>query len=388
MDPAASLYDSSKRPSQVTYLPVKGHPRAKPMETVSDAYARLLSLDEHPGAAPLFSDVQKMMLDATPDCIKVLSPKGKVSTMNRAGCVALGVQEGSGFGMDWLPLLPQDVHPLGLKALHDAAMGRTARFPGRSVSSQGTIYWDNLLTPLVDQSGQVLFILCVSRDVTAQTLLEQERETAIERQKLVAAEMRHRIKNLFSVVAGLIVIAEKEANAEGDQASLTMIFREKLAALARASDAVFTPIYNHSEVEEGVELENLLRSILEPYGARCRLSGEKAYLRAEAMTALALFLHELATNSVKYGALSMEKGQINVAFSAHGPSLNLSWTERNGPELTGRPDRRGFGTEMVDRIVTSMGGVVDRSWQQSGLAISLMLPTALHPATNDRATTL
>ncbi|NEI74870.1 PAS domain-containing protein [Rhizobium lusitanum] len=353
------------------------------METASEAYARLLPLGEDPGAAPLFSDVQKMMLDATPDCIKVLSPKGKLLTMNRAGCVALGVAEGSGFGMDWLPLLPPDVHPLGLKALHDAAMGRTARFPGRSVFPQGTIYWDNLLTPLVDQAGEVLSILCVSRDVTAQTLLEQEREKAIERQKLVAAEMRHRIKNLFSVVAGLMVIAEKEANVKGDQAALAMIFRDKLAALARASEAVFSSTDDGGQAGKGPELESVLRSVLEPYGARCQLSGDKGYLRPEMMTILALFLHELATNSVKHGALSTDAGRVVIAHIIDGSDLRLLWTEKGGPLISAPPARSGFGTEMVDRLVRSVGGDVSRSWLPTGLVVSLNLPSALHSTTDD-----
>lgn len=125
-------------------------------------------------AEPHFSEIQKRMLDATPDCIKVLSPDGRLLAMNKAGCLALNVPEDSEFGMPWLPLLPDSVHELGQKALQTAIGGHNARFPGMSISSDGLRYWDNLLNPFVDASGNVLSILCVSRDITATTELKQK----------------------------------------------------------------------------------------------------------------------------------------------------------------------------------------------------------------------
>jgi PAS domain-containing protein len=109
------------------------------MERATGIYARVIFPDAFSKTDPHLSDLQKAMLDARPDCIKVLSVDGKLLTMNRAGCLALNVPEESKFGMPWLPLLPEDVRQLGMEALQKAAQGHSARFPGRSESPAGLI---------------------------------------------------------------------------------------------------------------------------------------------------------------------------------------------------------------------------------------------------------
>lgn len=271
--------------------------------------------------------MQKAMLDATPDCIKVVSVDGKLLMMNRAGCLALNVPEESEFGMPWLPLLPQDVHTAGEEALRKAAAGRTARFLGKSVSPTGTIYWDNLLTPLVDGGGQILSILCVSRDVTEKTLLERQLEEAVDREQLLAREMRHRIKNLFSVVSGLISISTREASSTDSPEAAIEILRDKLGALSRASDAVFAQESGRGGNADPVDLGTVVSSVMQPYGDHCTVSGATVSIRRDAMTTFALFLHELATNSVKYGALGKNDGNVAIRWTAGDYTLDLTWIE-------------------------------------------------------------
>lgn len=344
------------------------------MERDVEAYTRVITPDAHSKAEPHFSDLQKAMLDATPDCIKVLSVDGELRTMNRAGCHALDVPEDSDFGMPWLPLLPADVRESGLEALREAAQGRTARFPGKSLSPTEVRYWDNLLTPLVDVSGRVFSILCVSRDVTAKTYLERELEEAIGREKLLSREMQHRIKNLFSVVSGLIFIAEKEAVAGNAPDSAIAILREKLGALSRASDAVFSDTYFEESEVSHADLGMLVASVLQPYGERCSTTGEPCSILRRITTSLALFLHELATNSVKYGALGAEDGHVTVRWARGAETLDLTWTETGGPEIAIESRHRGFGSNMVDRLVKAAGGSVDRIWKADGLVVDLHLP--------------
>lgn len=115
------------------------------------------------------TSIQTDMLDISVDCIKLIAPDGTLVHMNRAGCQALGVPEGSLFGMPWLPLLPEDVWTMGEQALVSARTGVFARFPGRSVlPGQKPQHWDNMLTPIIGVGGQVTAILCVSREVTAE----------------------------------------------------------------------------------------------------------------------------------------------------------------------------------------------------------------------------
>lgn len=337
------------------------------MEAAAGLYAGIIFPDTAARADLHLSHLQKAMLDATPDCIKLVSVDGTLLTMNRAGCLALNVPRESGFGMPWLPLLPEDVHAAGSAALLKAAAGKTARFPGKSLSPDGTVYWDNLLTPLTDAEGRVLSILCVSRDVTQKTLLEMQLEEAVEREKLLAREMRHRIKNLFSLVSGLIFIAEKEAD---DAEDATEILRDKLAALSRASDAVFA----EGGGGAAVDIASVIPSVLRPYGHRCAIAGPAVSIRRDAVTMFALFLHELSTNAVKYGALGGNGGTVTVHWTVHADALSLTWTETGGPHVSTPPERGGFGTEMVDRVVRSARGTIHRTWRPEGLVVDLHFP--------------
>lgn len=113
------------------------------------------------------ASMQADMLNVSVDCIKLIAPNGNLLHMNRAGCRALRVEEDSGFGMPWLPLLPEDVWSDGNVALESAKNGIFSRFSGRSaIPGQDPQYWDNLLTPILDAEGKTTAILCVSRDVT------------------------------------------------------------------------------------------------------------------------------------------------------------------------------------------------------------------------------
>ncbi len=132
---------------------------------------------------------QSRMLDVSQDCIKIISLDGRLLHMNRAGCQALGVAADSGFGMPWLPLLPQDVHRPGARALERVREGHADRFTGRSeVEGGAPEYWDNLLTPMLDEAQQPTAILCISRNVTGERLaLEAARDS--EARLVVAARV-------------------------------------------------------------------------------------------------------------------------------------------------------------------------------------------------------
>lgn len=344
------------------------------MEVAAGIYRNVIFPGGNSSDGSHLSDLQRAMLDATPDCIKVVATDGKLLTMNKAGCLALGVPEDSGFGMPWLSLLPAEVHSLGQEALSDAVQGQNARFPGKSLSTDGIRHWDNLLIPVVDASGRVLSILCVSRDVTLQTQLKTDLEAAIDRANLLSREMQHRIKNLFSVVSGLISISEREAADGNGTEKATIILREKLGALARASDAAFSSPDGEDHDLRYLNINALVTSVLQPYGDRFRVVGQPLSISQNNMTTLALVLHEMATNAVKYGALNVDGGNVTIEWKANGEGLSLTWAELGGPPISATPQHQGFGSRMVDRIVQSAGGRVSRSWPTQGLIAQLQLP--------------
>lgn len=135
------------------------------------------------------------MLDVSVDCIKIISPTGQVSHMNRSGCMALlGQERVRRFGMQWLSLLPAEIRDQGKKAIRAAAKGKNARFAGKSVSGNTTMYWDNILTPVVDDEGQTTSILCVSRDITHQRVAEQKLKMSSEYDELTGLMNRRAFK--------------------------------------------------------------------------------------------------------------------------------------------------------------------------------------------------
>lgn len=135
------------------------------------------------------------MLDVSVDCIKIISPKGVVSHMNRSGCMALlGKERVRHFGMEWLGLLPAEVRDQGQKAIKLAAKGQNARFAGKSVANNKTMYWDNILTPVLDENGLTSSILCVSRDITLQRVAENKLKHSSEYDELTGLMNRRAFK--------------------------------------------------------------------------------------------------------------------------------------------------------------------------------------------------
>ncbi|OCC05763.1 hypothetical protein BA190_06630 [Labrys sp. WJW] len=127
------------------------------------------------------TSAQTDMLNVSVDCIKLISLDGTLVHMNKAGCHALGVADGSSFGMPWLSLLPEDIWPAGEQALAAARSGVFARFSGRSaLPGQKEQHWDNMLTPVMAAEGVPTAILCVSREVTVErealALLQESQE--------------------------------------------------------------------------------------------------------------------------------------------------------------------------------------------------------------------
>ncbi|ENU23336.1 hypothetical protein F993_02029 [Acinetobacter proteolyticus] len=118
-------------------------------------------------------NAQTNMLDNSIDCIKLLEADGSLLHVNKTGCIALNIPQGQdSFGMKWAELLPSEIRSKAIYALKTALKGKTARFRGMSGEGSERQYWDNLLTPILNDQGQIVQVLCLSRDVTVQRLTE------------------------------------------------------------------------------------------------------------------------------------------------------------------------------------------------------------------------
>jgi two-component sensor histidine kinase len=217
--------------------------------------------------------------------------------------------------------------------------------------------------------GRVMF--GVFLDVT-------ERKEAEETRELLAGEMSHRVKNLFAVTAALTSIAARSASSTDEMAA---DLRQRLSALGRAHDLV-RPVQD-SQSQGAVLLCDLLAVLLGPYdstgavGDRIRIRGPKILVGESSTTTVALVVHELATNSLKYGSLSAARGTVDLSCSDHHGEANITWTERGGPPTYAPEQPPGFGTKLVSRSVAGqLGGSVEPQWHVEGLVVTIRMETA------------
>jgi two-component sensor histidine kinase len=122
-----------------------------------------------------------------------------------------------------------------------------------------------------------------------------------------------------------------------------------------------------------------MRTLLEPYlqaeRDRITLSGDDVPIGSKSATSLALIMHEQATNAVKYGALSNESGRVVLTGKREGETYHLVWQEVGGPQVSGPPQRQGFGTVLAARSVAGqLGGQITHDWAREGLTVRLTIP--------------
>lgn len=197
------------------------------------------------------------------------------------------------------------------------------------------------------------------------------RKQAEEAHELLAGEMSHRVKNLLAIASSLTSMSSRSAASKEDMASELI---ERLSALGRAHDLV-RPL--PSGRGGAALLGDVISVLLSPYedkGAfkgRLRVAVERTGVGQGSATALALVIHELSTNSVKYGALSGPAGTLDVSSKPDGDDIVITWVENGGPEVAA-PDKQGFGSQLVQRSVRGqLGGEIKYEWAESGLIVNL-----------------
>ena len=201
-----------------------------------------------------------------------------------------------------------------------------------------------------------------------------DRKQAEEGHELLAGEMSHRVKNLLAIASGLTAISSRSAASTEDMArELT----QRLSALDRAHDLV-RPLPNGQG--SAALLGDLLSVLLAPYddlgafSGRIRVAVERMGVGEKSATSLALIIHELATNSVKYGAFSDPAGTLDLSSDAEGNAIRLTWTERGGPKVEVPQSPAGFGSKLVQRsIAGQLGGSIHYDWSAGGLIVTLRI---------------
>lgn len=197
------------------------------------------------------------------------------------------------------------------------------------------------------------------------------RKQAEEANELLAGEMSHRVKNLLSIATSLTSITSRSA---GSVADMAKELSTRLGALGRAHDLV-RPVAGRPE--NAALLGDLLSIVLAPYddsaafSGRIRVAVPRMSVGESGATALAMILHELATNSMKYGALSSVTGTLDVSCTVQEGKISLVWTERGGPPVVAPPDLGGFGSRLLKNTMSQLNGSVEHNWSAEGAIVTL-----------------
>lgn len=238
----------------------------------------------------------------------------------------------------------------------------------------GSSFWNALhLGPIYDDSGKLLYFFGSQWNVSEVHAARAEEAYA----KALSRELSHRMKNMFSVIGAIVNITGR---AQGMQEEARTI-NDRIQALGRA----YEPTLDEASLGS-IEAGQAIRSVLAPYdpeGQRIRYSGNVVRVDPNVVSTLGLTFHELATNAIKYGALSNDSGVVEiewepiVATDGQNGRLKIVWTERGGPPVTHASGNSGSGQGIMTKLMALSQGDVTYDWQPDGLVVTVTAPTFL-----------
>ena len=246
-------------------------------------------------------------------------------------------------------------------------------------------------TPLVTRAGQILGMLSTHYrsprrpddhelrllDVLARQAADiLERRRAEETQQFLVAELNHRVKN---TLASVQAIAHQMLRRTRDPVEFAAGFSGRIQSLARVHTMLSTTSWQSVDLRQLIRDQLLAGAVDE---TRLIAWGPPVHLEAQQALHMALMLHELGTNAIKYGALSAAKGTVTVSWSVDDAVLRLRWEERGGPAVPA-PARRGFGRTLIEQSARGAGGDAQMAIEAGGVVwtISVLLPEHHQPAT-------
>lgn len=233
----------------------------------------------------------------------------------------------------------------------------------------GTEFWADLfISPVKDEAGEIVQHFASLVDTTRYQLAQQNAAMLID-------ELNHRVKNTLATVQSIVTQAVRNAS---DLEVVRESIETRIAALSRSHDLL------GREKWEGADLLDLVSEALAPFSVtegraeRFTIEGENIRLSPKATLALGIAFNELATNAVKYGALSSETGMISIKWTLEdrpeGRWLWLHWRERDGPVVT-PPSRKGFGSRVIEQgLAHELQGIIKLEYPPSGIVCTIDVP--------------
>ncbi len=270
-------------------------------------------------------------------------------------------------------LHPDDTDELG-KAVAQFTKG-TKSYEGefRIIRPDGEVRWCvGTAAATLDKAGRVVRVSGVTVDIT-------ERKQAEERQNLLAREVDHRAKNALALAQSIVRLTRGE-----NVKTYVRSVEGRINALARVHTVLSLSSW------QGAEIRKLIDEELAPYstGDQIALSGPEVQLEPATAQTVALALHELVTNSAKYGALSSLSGRLSMNWEDQASALKIAWVETGGPRVE-KPVSRGFGTRsVIASIESQLGGRAEFDWRPEGLVCRLSVPLSSRQSTPDKISRL
>jgi two-component sensor histidine kinase len=313
--------------------------------------------------AALSAETLAGVFEQSVDCVKLIGLDGGVMWMNANGMCAMDIDDFCTVGnRHWSSLWPEESAELITDGLTQAATGYVVRFDAYCPTAKGTPRWWNVCISRVDDA-QALHAgyLTISRDITEMVMARRALELSVD-------EMRHRIKNTYAVIGGLLTAFA------GDSPEKRQFAREmekRLVAICRAQTAIF-------EGDQACDLAELLPALVAPFHSdACSVKvADMPAIQVDAgrAEAIALVLGELAVNATKYGAL-VAGGSVRVEANTDARALTIIWRELSNAAVA--TDRRegGQGLGLIGKIVRARGGTFDIEWHSHGLTATVSFPT-------------
>ena len=326
--------------------------------------------DAHSAALSLSADAWlAAIVESSEDAIISKSVDGVITSWNKSAERLFGFLAVEAIGQPITIIVPPDLLDEEAAIIASIRAGeRIEHYETVRCRKDGTLVEISLtISPVRDKDGVIVGASKIVRDIS-------ERKRLIERQDLLLREMNHRVKNLFAVMNSLVSLSERTTT---NARALADDLRARIRALSVAHNLVLGSSGGDSRPSGSASLFNLIQALFAAHqdhrSERITVKGNDIAVGTVALTSIALLLHELITNSIKYGALSASGGHIDVEVQDED-GLELHWAEVGGPPIQAPSGATGFGSRLERLALDALNGSIIRDWRSEGLRISLRIP--------------
>ena len=331
------------------------------LERLDAEAARLVAVEELRESEERF----RLMAEEAPVMIWTSDPQGRCVHLNAMLRDFWGV--GDDFEtFDWQSTMhPEDAGTITAAMIAASVERRSVEIEGRYLNAEGEYrILRTRARPRFAPNGDFLGLIGVNVDISERKRAEAQRE-------LLLAELNHRVKNTLAVVQG---IAHQTFRNGGAAPTARAAFEGRLLALSNAHSLLTRSNWENARLDRIAE-DAFHAQGIDP--GRVRIDGPPVQLPAKQSLSLSLALHELCTNALKYGALSVDEGRVDLSWQVEPGTprrLAITWRETGGPPVE-PPSRRGFGSRLINQVIASdLDGAVSADFATDGLVCTIDAP--------------